>query len=233
VARFEDWFPDQASNIRACSGLTTTAKNDFFDAIDSVDHASRSECEALARGLFHARKFMGDAVTLGPTEILGRLHEWAALEELVSRAFLIKDALDSYRDSVRIGDMGALQEMLDSLAALPLPPVVWCFRGSSDGSPFPGVPADALPCRLGLRKLDKGDYVPMEITPPVGLVARKATGFDAGLNKWWCAGGITCPRTPCIGETGFPEVIAPGKGTGHGSHGVGLTFADTQAPPSW
>jgi hypothetical protein len=231
LANFEDWFPKQAANVRTCSELSKDDKSLFFNELDGVGHAAASDAERHARAYFHAHKFLGGTVSLRSSrERLGRLHEWTAVEWLASRASVPRDKLDSYRDSVRVGDMSIVDELLDLLGAQPMPPVVWCFRDSAADSPFRAVDAATLPCRLALDKLAKDDYLPLEIQMPSSAVARKSTAFDAAFQQHWCPGGTSCPRTECRDQNGLPEVVVAGRTA---TVPTGLTFADARPALKW
>lgn len=231
MAKFEEWFPRQAANVQRCGELPQAAKERFFVEIDGAAHATRSDAEGHARSYFRSHKFLGGSTPLrGPGERLGRLHEWTAIEELASRFSISIDKLDSYRDSVRVGDMSLVEELLDLLGPEPMAPVVWCFRGSSADTPFRDVDSASLPCRLALPKLESDDYLPLEVLVPSGVVARKSTAFDGAFQEHWCPGGMSCPRVECSGEAGLPELVVPGKTA---SVPEGLTFQHARPPASW
>ncbi len=228
MSTFETWFPQQAKNIHECTELTRNAKTNFVSEINGAGHATKSDMSAHAKRYFRNHKFLGNAVVLRNNgETLGRLHEWSKIEELTSRLRLPSDKVASYKDNVRVGNMDRLEELLDLLQGEAMPPVVWCFREPNGDAPFRNVNLALLPCRLGLPKLDKNDYLPLEIDVPTDLPARKATAFDGAFQEYWSPGGLSCPRNECPGETGLPEVIVPGKSKDHVN---GLTYRHAKVP---
>lgn len=228
MKKFEKLFPKQARDVRECTVLTNDIKAEFFALFDGRRHTTKSDMEFEAKKYFREHKFLGAVVALrAHGERLGRLHEWSAVEGLVFDALdLTYDKVASYRDKVTMGDMNALDELLDRLQDESIALVVWCFRNLNGGPPFKDISLDSLPCRLGLDKLDIDDYFPIEINVPTGLPVRRSTAFDGAYNEYWCPGGTTCPREECSGESGLPEVVAPGSKL----HVNGLKFKHAKSP---
>lgn len=228
MSTFTIFFPKQAENIANCNQLPDAAKKAFFD--ESAGFKDKTQIERHARDYFRAHKFLGNDVPMPGIEVVGRLHDWTALERQLAALHVTSDKVAAYRDSVKAGELDAIGELLDCLEDEPMPPVVWCFRNGKAASAFSGTSLESLPCRLGLEKLSKDEYVPFDIVLRSDVTVKNASAFDAGMNTYWCPGGRTCPRAECSDKSGFEEVVMPGFLPMPKLHAAGLTFADARQP---
>ncbi|NOS89333.1 MAG: hypothetical protein HOP34_12510 [Methylococcaceae bacterium] len=129
----------------------------------------------------------------------------SAAEEIFN---LVEEALKPYLIPKRPLTLGKIPKPPLTLGEIPIPPLTWCFRADTP-APFEGIHLDSLPCRLGLKYLDIQKYLPIEITPPLNIVAKIPTAFDAGLFVHWRPGGKTCHRDgcECQQKDGLDEVV--------------------------
>lgn len=233
---FEDCFPTQAWNIKKCTQLSKEQKNDFFDGMAHTVN-DKEVVRKIAEEYFRdtdpktkkKRKLCGESIVLTDETRLGRMHEWKAIEDELRKCKINGDIVPAeivlgWKERFLTGDStikrNVLEEVMETLQELQAksPYIIWAFLFKTKDGPFAKGNLDELPCRLGLKNAVSNEYLPMELKKGLVLEAKKPTAFDAELDKYWCPGGRTCPRSGCAGKQGFEEVVMRGQG----SDGVNL-----------
>lgn len=228
---FKKHFPIQASNIEKCKQLSQAKKNALHVHMALLDPAATTEEARIhAEGRFFFKpenQLLGNDRVIAGDEHLGRLHMWASVARDASKASIPRDIIEAQKRKYLRGDSckAIINDLSDGLESVAMSPVVWGFVFQTRHRPKTSeIPH--LPCRLGLDNLDASVYLRLKLLARSTVKPKAPTGFDAGLNYLWGAGGKTVPRSSCKGMPGFTEVVMPGKSIAHPD---GLTYGHIKA----